>query len=134
MKKCGNRIIAFVMVLLLAAVLAACGGSEITSSPKGVTFKLKKLEKSDLLETTVMLSFDEGLLKVDLESGAVDVEIVDILPDEEDNDFYTELDTIYSGQGLKNGDAVEISGLKGDVLVRVSGESKGGTVTLSPKK
>ena len=99
-----------------------------------MTFKIKKLEKSDLLETTAMLSFDEGLLKVDLESGAVDVEIVDILPDEEDDDFYTELDTIYSGQGLKNGDEVEISGLSGNVVMRVSGQSKSGTVTLSPKK
>ena len=119
---------------MLAAVLAACGGSEITSGPKGVTFKLEKLDRSDLLETTTKLSFDEGLLKVELESGTVDVQIVSIFPDEEDDNFYTELSAIYSGQGLKDGDQVEISGLRGNVVMRVTGESKGGTVTLSPKK
>ena len=134
MKKCGNRIISVVMVLLLVAVLAACSGSEITSGPKGATFKLKNLEKSDLLETRAKFSFDDGLLKVDLESGTVDVEIVTIIPDEEDDDLYTEMSTIYTGQGLKNGDEVEISDLRAEVVMRVTGESKGGTVTLSPKK
>ena len=90
--------------------------------------------KNDLLETRAKFSFDDGLLKVDLESGTVDVEIVTIIPDEEDDDFYTELSTIYTGQGLKNGDEVEISDLRAEVVMRVSGESKGGTVTLSPKK
>ena len=41
---------------------------------------------------------------------------------------------IYTGQGLKNGDEVEISDLRAEVVMRVTGESKGGTVTLSPKK
>ena len=134
MKKCGNRIISVVMVLLLVAVLAACSGSEITSGPKGATFKLKNLEKGDLLETRAKFSFDDGLLKVDLESGTVDVEIVTIIPDEGDDALYTELSTIYTGQGLKNGDEVEISDLRAEVVMRVTGESKGGTVTLSPKK
>ena len=134
LKKCGNRILAVVVVLLLAAVLAACSGSEITSGPKGATFKLKNLEKGDLLETRAKFSFDDGLLKVDLESGTVDVEIVTIIPDEGDDDLYTELSTIYTGQGLKNGDEVEISDLRAEVVMRVTGESKGGTVTLSPKK
>ena len=48
MKKCGNRIISVVMVLLLVAVLAACSGSEITSGPKGATFKLKNLEEEKM--------------------------------------------------------------------------------------
>ncbi len=65
LKMCGNRILAVVVVLLLAAVLAACSGSEITSGPKGATFKIKNLEKSDLLETRAKFSFDDGLLKVD---------------------------------------------------------------------
>ena len=125
---------AILLAGMMALSLAACGGSEITSSPKGVTFILKKLEKSDLLETRAKFSFDDGLLKVDLESGTVDVEIVTIIPDEGDDALYTELSTIYTGQGLKNGDEVEISDLRAEVVMRVTGESKGGTVTLSPKK
>jgi hypothetical protein len=45
-----------------------------------------------------------------------------------------ELDTLYEAEGLKNGDEIEVNGVRGNVVMRVWGDGKNGKVKISPKK
>ncbi len=134
MKK--NRIVCAVIALLLAASLAACGGSTstVTAGHDGATFKFKQIREDNLVEATAEFRFDEGVITADLESGTVDVYIASILPDQKDANMYAELDAIFEQTDLAAGDAVPVSGVRGHVVVRLTGHDATGTVTVSPKK
>lgn len=135
MKKKRNLIMALIVAVLMTAALAACSSVADTSiGPKGATYNLHGLSQGKFLENTVKFNFDEGIIKADLESGTVDIQIVNIVPDDAEGDTYTEMDTIYDGKGLAAGDEVEISGVKTDIVIRVYGDNATGKLTISPKQ
>ena len=134
MKK--RKVLAAVMALLMAVMLAACSSSssEVTSGGNGATFKLKNLPKNEFVETQAKFNFDDAVITVELEGGTVDIEIIDIVPDEGDTDSYTEMGTLYEGKDLADGEVVEVSGVRTNVIVRVYGGDATGTVTIAPKE
>ena len=135
MNKNRKRWAALIVTVLLAAFLAACSsGASSTIGPDGASYDLKGLNKGTFLENTVRFNFDEGIIRADLESGTVDIEIINIVAEDEDPDSYTEMEMIYEGKGLGAGSEVEVSGLKTDVVIRVYGDNASGKLTISPKK
>lgn len=136
MRKYNKRAAVFFFALLLAALLAGCKGTTITSGPKGVTFEFKQLEEDETEETTAQFFFDKGILTVELESGTANVKICRITPPEDEDlpETYTELETLYEATGLKDGDEIEVSGVRGYVVMRLWGDGKNGKVELSAKK
>lgn len=134
MKK--RKVLAAVMALLMAVMLAACSSSssEVTSGGNGATFKLKNLPKNEFVETQAKFNFDDAVITVELEGGTVDIEIIDIVPDEEDTDSYTEMGTLYEGKDLADGEVIEVSGVRTNVIVRVYGGDATGTVTIAQKE
>lgn len=138
MKKNKNRLAVVFIALLLVTFLGGCkgAGTTITSGPKGITFEFKELEKDVKDEAAAKFSFDNGILTVELESGTANVEICSTTEQDDDDlpDSYIELDTLYKGEGLKNGDEIEVNGVRGNVVMRVWGDGKNGKVKISPKK
>ena len=137
MKKNKNILAVVIIALLLVTLLAGCkgAGTTITSGPKGITFEFKELKKDVKDEATAKFTFDDGILTVELESGTANVEICSTTePDEDLPDSYMELDTLYEAEGLKNGDEIEVNGVRGNVVMRVWGDGKNGKVKISPKK
>ena len=134
MKK--RKVLAAVMALLMAVMLAACSSSssEVTSGGNGATFKLKNLPKNEFVETQAKFNFDDAVITVELEGGTVDIEIIDIVPDEGDTDSYTEMGTLYEGKDLADGEVIEDSGVRTNVIVRVYGGDATGTFTIAPKE
>ena len=133
MKK--RKVLAAVMALLMAVMLAACSSSsEVTSGGNGATFKLKNLPKNEFVETQAKFNFDDAVITVELEGGTVDIEIIDIVPDEGDTDSYTEMGTLYEGKDLADGEVIEVSGVRTNVIVRVYGGDATGTVTIAPRE
>ena len=134
MKK--RKVLAAVMALLMAVMLAACSSSssEVTSGGNGATFKLKNLPKNEVVETQAKFNCDDAVITVELEGGTVDIEIIDIVPDEGDTDSYTEMGTLYEGKDLADGEVIEVSGVRTNVIVRVYGGDATGTVTIAPKE
>jgi ABC-type glycerol-3-phosphate transport system substrate-binding protein len=134
MKK--RKVLAAVMALLMAVMLAACSSSssEVTSGGNGATFKLKNLPKNEFVETQAKFNFDDAVITVELEGGTVDIEIIDIVPDEGDTDSYTEMGTLYEGKDLADGEVIEVSGVRTNVIVRVYGGDATGTVTIAQKE
>ena len=63
-----------------------------------------------------------------------DIEIIDIVPDEGDTDSYTEMGTLYEGKDLADGEVIEVSGVRTNVIVRVYGGDATGTVTIAQKE
>ncbi len=139
MKKSNSKVLAALMVLLLAVLLTACKGTTITTTSNGATFEFNKLTEDDINETTALFHFDDAILKVSLERGTADVQICSIIPmgyineDIDDDDIYDETGTIYEGKGLKDGDQIEINGIRGDIVIRVSGNAGKGTVEITKK-
>lgn len=136
MKKNRNKVTAVLITLLMVALLAGCRGTTITAGPKGATFEFQKLSKEEPEETTAQFFFDDGLLTVELESGTANVKICRTTgtADEELPEFYTELETLFEAEGLKNGDELEVSGVRGHVVMRVWGDGKNGKVKIAAKK
>ena len=134
MKK--RKVLAAVMALLMAVMLAACSSSssEVTSGGNGAPFNLKNLPKNEFVETQAKFNFDDAVITVELEGGTVDIEIIDIVPDEGDTDSYTEMGTLYEGKELADGEVIEVSGVRTNVIVRVYGGDATGTVTIAPKE
>lgn len=120
--------------MLLAIVscalgLNACTGTTFTTWPGG-----GKVEFSDLNETTddlLELSFSSIVMNVQLESGSVDIEVVDASVFADDSNNYVELDTVFAAEGLVDGDTVSCQDDDGDVVVRITGHDATGTITLS---
>ena len=135
MKKNRNRFLALVIALMMAAALSGCNSvADATIGPKGATINLKGLSEGSFFEDKAKFNFDEGVIKVDLESGTVDIQIVNIVLDDVDGDSYTEMDMIYEGEGLSGGDEIEVSGLKTDLLIRIYGDNATGKLTISRKE
>lgn len=128
-------VLAFIIVTFIAVLLTACSGTTVTTGPKGATYKFNKLTEDDDNEETAQFHFDDGILTVSLESGTANFLIrrISLFADEEDDDIFDELDTIYEGHDLKDGDKIEISGLRGDVVMRLWGNAGKGTVKIEPK-
>lgn len=134
MKRKINTLLAVVLTLFAMTVLTACSGTTITSNPKGVTFEFEKLTEDDVNETTEIFLFDDALLTVSLESGTANVQICSIVPvGDIDDDIFDEIGTIYEGEGLKDGDQIEINGVRGDIVIRVWGNAGKGTIKIAKK-
>ncbi len=95
---------------------------------------MKNLPKNEFVETQAKFNFDDAVITVELEGGTVDIEIIDIVPDEGDTDSYTEMGTLYEGKDLADGEVIEVSGVRTNVIVRVYGGDATGTVTIAPKE
>ena len=135
MKKNRSRLVTVLIALLLVTLLAGCKGSTTTAGPKGITYNFTKLEMDEPVEIDAKFSFDDGILTVKLGSGTANVQICRTTePDKDIAGSYMELETLYEGQGLKNGDEVEVSGMRGLVVVRVWGDGKDGIVKVAAKK
>lgn len=135
MRQNRSRFLALVMAVLMTLALSACSSvADASVGPKGATYNLKGLSQGKFLEDKVKFNFDEGVIRADLESGTVDIEIINIVLDGGDSDSYTEMDMIYEGKGLGAGDEAEVSGLKTDLLIRVYGDNAAGTLTILPKE
>ncbi len=125
-----KRFAALLSGLLCVFALAACTGTSYTMGPTG-----GKAEFSELSKTTDCLcefNFTDVAIDVALESGSVDIEIVDIDYISIEDDEYVELDTIFSAEGLVDGDTVTCTDNDGDFVIRITGHDDAtGTVTIS---
>lgn len=134
MKKFHKRIGMSTMLItafVFCGSLTACGDfpAVFTSRPKGGDIVLKDLNGD--AEGTMGFSFEDGVMRVELESGTVDVTLVDIIPPIEDTDIPIELDSFYEGTGLQDGDEITYTDSDGEFIVRITGQDATGTITFS---
>ncbi len=135
MRKNANRLLSAVLILLLAVSVTACGGfkAESKSKPDGAEIKLNGIDEGDQVEVQTAFRFDEGIIKVELESGTVDIAVIEIFPDYADSEIYAEGETLLEAGGLVDGDELIVSGVKREAVVRITGKDAKGIITISPK-
>ena len=127
-----NKPIAGVLLgIVLAATLAGCSsGATFTQTLGSANADLKELDGT--VESDFELPYGNITYSEELESGTVDIEIVDLqqIGVDDDADF-VELDTIFEAKGVASGDHLSFSDDDGLILVRVSsGDKATGTITF----
>lgn len=123
-----KRILALLSCLLCALALAACSSS-ITMGPNGGKAEFSELD--DTIECFCECSFTDITMDVELESGSVDIEIVDVDVISYEDDEYAELGPIFTAEGLASGDSVSCSDNDGSFVIRITGHGATGTVTIA---
>lgn len=130
MKK--HIITALLSCMLLAPALTGCKTNATFTQVLGDA----KAELTDLdgtVENDFELPYTDIAIDVELESGTVDIEIIDlaVFRDEDETD-YMELDSIFEAKGLTTGDHKSFSDDDGTVRVRItSSDGATGTITFS---
>ena len=116
----------------IALSLAACSSQATFTQMLGdATVELKGLDGS--AESEFDLPYTSVGFTAELESGTVDVEIVDLQQIGADDDAdYVELDTIFEAKGVASGDHKSFTDDDGLFLVRVTSSDKAtGKITFA---
>ena len=126
-----KSITAVLVVIAMALSLAACS-SQATFEQMLGNAKVELSELDGSAEGDFDLPYTKIGFTAELESGTVDIEIVDLqqIGVDDDADF-VELDTIFEAKGVASGDHLSFSDDDGLILVRVSsGDKATGTITF----
>ena len=124
-------ILAAAAVIAMAA-LTGCGSSEVsfTYSPSEAKATLNGLEGE--AESRYDLSWQDMEFDVQLESGSVDVQIVDVMLSDE-NPIPDEFGTLYEGTRLTSGDTGSFSDPDGSFILRIVGHDATGVINIKQK-
>ena len=123
-----KRLAVILSGVLCALALAACSSS-ITMGPSGGKAEFSELD--DTIECFCECNFTDIAMDVELESGSVDIEIVDVDVLSHEDDEYAELGPIFTTEGLVSGDSVTCSDNDGSFVIRITGHDATGTVTIA---
>ena len=127
-----NRIATVLVGAAMALSLTACSSqATFEQTPGNAKVELKELDGS--VDSEFELPYTNIGFTTELESGSVDIEIVDLQEIGSDDDVdYVELDTIYEAEGVASGDSHSFIDDDGLFLVRItSGDKATGTITFS---
>lgn len=113
-------VIAFSCALALGA-LAGCQSS-FTQVLGDATVELKELDGTT--EGDFDLPYTNVAYEVELESGTVDLEILDVVRASDDDDSPIPLDSIYEAKGLKSGESGTFTDDDGAIMVRLTSSDK----------
>lgn len=114
------------------AALTGCGSPEVDFSwnPNEAKATMNNLEGE--AESRYDLSWQDMEFDVQMESGSVDVQIVDILLEDE-NAIPTEYGTLYEGTRLTSGDSGSFSDPDGSFILRITGHDATGVINIKQK-
>jgi len=119
-------------VAIAIAALTGCGSSEVSFSwtPDEAKATMNGLEGE--AEGRYDLAWQDMEFDVQLESGSVDVQVVDVLLEDEDA-VPTEYGTLYEGAKLTSGDRGSFSDPDGSFILRITGHDATGVITIKQK-
>ena len=123
-----KRFAALLVSVLCALMLVACS-TTITKSPNGGKVEFSELD--DTVDSFFDFGFSDITMDIELESGSVDIEVVDVDVISHEDEEYIELDTIYTASGLVSGDTITCSDDDGSFVLRVTGHDATGAVTIA---
>jgi hypothetical protein len=114
------------------AALTGCSSSEVSFSwdPNEAQATMNGLDGE--AEGRYDLSWQDMEFDVQLESGSVDVQIVDVLLEDE-SAVPTEYGTLYEGTRLTNGDGGSFSDPDGSFILRITGHDATGVINIKQK-
>lgn len=116
---------------MLAAALTGCKSNASFTQFLG-SAKAELTDLNDTVETDFELPYGKVAVDVALESGSVDIEIIDLelLGSDEDTTDYIELDTIFEAKDLAAGDHTSFTDDDGTFRLRIT-SSDGATGTIN---
>ena len=119
--------------LSCAALVGCSGGSEVSFSwsPTEANATLNGLEGE--AESRYDLSWQDMEFDVQLESGTVDVQIIDVMLEYEST-VPTEYGTLYEGSRLGTGDGGSFSDPDGSFILRITGHDATGVINIKQKQ
>ena len=123
-----KRLAVLLSSALCALALVACSSS-ITMGPSGGKAEFSELD--DTIECFCECNFTDIAMDVELESGSVDIEIVDVDVISHEEDEYAELGPTFTAEGLVSGESVSCSDNDGSFVIRITGHGATGTVTIA---
>lgn len=127
-----KKLFAASFAAVLALALAACGGSATFSQFMGdAKVEIENLDGT--VEGDFELPYTNVGLDIELTSGSIDIEVVDVMVtyNGEDEEVVP-LDTIGDAQGLVSGDHASFTDDDGAFLLRITSNDKAtGTITIT---